>query len=264
MTINEFLVENNITGIEGIDTRTLTKILRKDGTMRGMITTDENYDFDECMKRIKAWKMGHVVLDVTCKEKIFYPGDGFKVAVIDLGVKKNIVKSLLARGCQVTVYPAETPAEEIIADAPDGIMLTNGPGDPKECKVTIAQVKKLFDTDIPIFAICLGHQLMALANGGDTEKMKYGHRGANHPVRDMKTGKVYISTQNHGYMVKEDSLDRKIAEVSFVNVNDGTVEGVHYLGKNAQTVQFHPEACAGPLDTDSLFDTFMNMMEVSK
>ena len=131
-------------------------------------------------------------------------------------------------------------------------------------KVTIAQVKKLFDTDIPIFAICLGHQLMALANGGDTEKMKYGHRGANHPVRDMKTGKVYISTQNHGYMVKEDSLDRKIAEVSFVNVNDGTVEGVHYLGKNAQTVQFHPEACAGPLDTDSLFDTFMNMMEVSK
>lgn len=232
--------------------------------MRGMITTDENYDFDECMKRIKAWKMGHVVLDVTCKEKIFYPGDGFKVAVIDLGVKKNIVKSLLARGCQVTVYPAETPAEEIIADAPDGIMLTNGPGDPKECKVTIAQVKKLFDTDIPIFAICLGHQLMALANGGDTEKMKYGHRGANHPVRDMKTGKVYISTQNHGYMVKEDSLDRKIAEVSFVNVNDGTVEGVHYLGKNAQTVQFHPEACAGPLDTDSLFDTFMNMMEVSK
>ena len=264
MTINEFLVENNITGIEGIDTRTLTKILRKDGTMRGMITTDENYDFDECMKRIKAWKMGHVVLDVTCKEKMFYPGDGYKVAVIDLGVKKNIVKSLLARGCQVTVYPAETPAEEIIADAPDGIMLTNGPGDPKECKVTIAQVKKLFDTDIPIFAICLGHQLMALANGGDTEKMKYGHRGANHPVRDMKTGKVYISTQNHGYMVKEDSLDRKIAEVSFVNVNDGTVEGVHYLGKNAQTVQFHPEACAGPLDTDSLFDTFMNMMEVSK
>ena len=245
MTINEFLVENNITGIEGID-------------------TDENYDLDECMKRIKAWKMGHVVLDVTCKEKMFYPGDGFKVAVIDLGVKKNIVKSLLARGCQVTVYPAETPAEEIIADAPDGIMLTNGPGDPKECKVTIAQVKKLFDTDIPIFAICLGHQLMALANGGDTEKMKYGHRGANHPVRDMKTGKVYISTQNHGYMVKEDSLDRKIAEVSFVNVNDGTVEGVHYLGKNAQTVQFHPEACAGPLDTDSLFDTFMNMMEVSK
>ncbi len=263
-SINEFLVNNKITGIEGIDTRALTKILRKQGTMKGMITTDENYDFDECIKRIKAWQMGHVVLDVTCKEKMFFPGDGYKVAVIDLGVKKNIVKSLQKRGCQVTVYPAETPAEEIIAGSPDGIMLTNGPGDPKSCQVTIREVKKLFDTDIPIFAICLGHQLLALANGGDTVKMKYGHRGANHPVKDLKTGKVYISTQNHGYMVKEESLDRKVAEVSFINVNDGTVEGVHYLGKNAQTVQFHPEACAGPLDTDFLFDVFMNMMEVSK
>lgn len=264
LSINEFLIENNITGIEGIDTRALTKLLRTDGTMRGMITTDENYDFDECMKRIRSWEMGHVVLDVTCKEKQVYDGDGYKVAVIDLGVKKNIVKSLLARGCKVTVYPAETPAEEILADEPDGIMLTNGPGDPKQCVKTIEEIKKLFATDVPIFAICLGHQLMALANGGDTEKMKYGHRGANHPVKDLKTGKVYISTQNHGYVVKEDSLDRKIAEVSFINVNDGTVEGVHYLGKNAQTVQFHPEACAGPLDTDFLFDTFMNMMEVSK
>ncbi len=232
--------------------------------MKGMITTDEAYDLDTCISRIKAWEMGHVVLEVTCKEKEFYPGTGYKVAVIDLGVKNNIVKSLLERDCQVTVYPAETPAEEIIADNPDGIMLTNGPGDPKSCQVTINEIKKLFQTDIPIFAICLGHQLMALANGADTEKMKYGHRGANHPVRDLKTGKVYITTQNHGYMVKEETLDRKIAEVSFVNVNDGTVEGVHYLGKNAQTVQFHPEACAGPLDSGYLFDTFMNMMEVSK
>ncbi len=262
--INRFLVDNRITGIEGIDTRALTKILRNKGTMKGMITTDEAYDLDTCISRIKEWEMGHVVLDVTCKEKEFYPGTGYKVAVIDLGVKNNIVKSLLERDCQVTVYPAETPAEEIIADNPDGIMLTNGPGDPKSCQVTINEIKKLFQTDIPIFAICLGHQLMALANGADTEKMKYGHRGANHPVRDLKTGKVYITTQNHGYMVKEETLDRKIAEVSFVNVNDGTVEGVHYLGKNAQTVQFHPEACAGPLDSGYLFDTFMNMMEVSK
>ena len=264
MSINDFLVKNNITGIEGIDTRALTKILRNKGTMKGMITTDADFDKEEALSRIKAWKMGHVVLDVTCKEKTVYPGEGYKVAVIDLGVKKNIVKSLLERGCQVTVYPAETPAEEIIADAPDGIMLTNGPGDPKSCQVTIAEIKKLFNTDIPIFAICLGHQLLALANGGDTQKMKYGHRGANHPVKDLKTGKVYISTQNHGYMVKEESLDRRVAEVSFINVNDGTVEGVHYLGKNVQTVQFHPEACAGPLDTGFLFDTFMNMMEVSK
>lgn len=263
-SINQFLINNKITGIEGVDTRALTKILRNQGTMKGMITTDETYQLDTCIERIKAWEMGHVVLDVTCKEKQVYPGNGYKVAVIDLGVKDNIVKSLRNRGCYVTVYPAETNAEEILADAPDGIMLTNGPGDPKACQVTIREVKKLFDTDIPIFAICLGHQLLALANGGDTVKMKYGHRGANHPVKDLKTGKVYISTQNHGYMVKEESLDRKVAEVSFINVNDGTVEGVHYLGKNAQTVQFHPEACAGPLDTDFLFDTFMNMMEVSK
>ncbi|MBO5509015.1 MAG: carbamoyl phosphate synthase small subunit, partial [Lachnospiraceae bacterium] len=223
-----------------------------------------DYDMDDCLTRIKAWHMGHVVLDVTTKKKLFYPGDGYKVAVVDLGVKKNIVNSLLSRGCQVTVYPAETPAEEILADAPDGIMLTNGPGDPKDNIVTIREIKKLFETSIPIFAICLGHQLLALANGADTEKMKYGHRGANHPVKDMKTGKVYISTQNHGSVVKEESLDRDIAEVSFINVNDKTVEGVHYLGKNVQTVQFHPEACAGPLDTGFLFDEFMNMMEVSK
>lgn len=263
-SVGTFLVENDITGIEGIDTRALTKILRDKGTMKGMITTDENFDKDACIKRIKAWEMGHVVLDVTCKEKMVYPGEGYKVAVIDLGVKKNIVRCLLDRGCAVTVYPAETPAEEIIADAPDGIMLTNGPGDPKDNVKTIEEIKKLFATKIPIFAICLGHQLLALANGADTQKMKYGHRGANHPVKDLKTGKVYISTQNHGYVVKEESLDRDVAEPSFINVNDRTIEGVHYLGKNVQTVQFHPEACAGPTDTGFLFDEFMNMMEVSK
>lgn len=263
-SIEKFLADNDITGIEAIDTRALTKILREKGTMKGMITTDENYDRDACIERIKAWEMGHVVLDVTCKEKLFYPGESYRVAVIDLGVKKNIVNSLCKRGCQVTVYPAETNAEEILADNPDGIMLTNGPGDPKNNVKTIEELKKLFATKIPIFAICLGHQLLALANGADTVKMKYGHRGANHPVKDMKTGKVYISTQNHGYVVCEESLDRDIAEVSFINVNDGTVEGVHYLGKNVQTVQFHPEACAGPLDTGFLFDEFINMMEVSK
>ena len=263
-SVGTFLVENDITGIEGIDTRALTKILRDKGTMKGMITTDENFDKDACIKRIKAWEMGHVVLDVTCKEKMVYPGEGYKVAVIDLGVKKNIVRCLLDRGCAVTVYPAETPAEEIIADAPDGIMLTNGPGDPKDNVKTIEEIKKLFATKIPIFAICLGHQLLALANGADTQKMKYGHRGANHPVKDLKTGKVYISTQNHGYVVKEESLGRDVAEPSFINVNDRTIEGVHYLGKNVQTVQFHPEACAGPTDTGFLFDEFMNMMEVSK
>lgn len=260
----KFLDQNNITGIEGIDTRALTKILRESGTMNGMITTDANYKLDEVLAKLKAFKIGNVVLEVTCKEKEVYDGTGYKVAVLDLGAKKNIINSLKNRNCTVMVYPADTKAQDIIDDKPDGIMLTNGPGDPKECKSIVGEIKKLYDTNIPIFAICLGHQLLALANGGDTEKMKYGHRGANHPVKDLKTGKVYISTQNHGYMVKEETLDRDIAEVSFINVNDKTVEGIHYLGKNVQTVQFHPEACAGPLDTDFLFDQFMNMMEVSK
>lgn len=263
-SIERFLVDNNITGIEGIDTRALTKILREKGTMNGMITTNENYNLEEVLDVLKNYKIGNVVMEVTCKEIEHFDGTGYKVAVVDLGAKKNIINSLLKRGCEVTVYPADVDADVIIADKPDGIMLTNGPGDPKECAKTIEEIKKLFATKIPIFAICLGHQLLALANGADTEKMKYGHRGANHPVKDLKTGKVYISTQNHGYMVKEDTLDRDIAEVSFINVNDGTVEGVHYLGKNVQTVQFHPEACAGPLDTDFLFNEFMNMMEVSK
>jgi carbamoyl-phosphate synthase small subunit len=179
-------------------------------------------------------------------------------------MKNNIQRSLSKRGCEVTIYPAFTKAEEIISNLPDGIMLSNGPGDPKECDDIIAQVKKLFDSEIPIFAICLGHQLLALANGGDTVKMRYGHRGANHPVKDLKTGRVYISTQNHGYMVKEESIQPEIAEVSFVNVNDKTVEGLHYLGKKVFSVQFHPEACAGPLDSEFLFDEFIHMMEVQR
>ena len=261
--LNDYLVRNHIPGIQGIDTRALTKLLRNDGCMNGMITTHK-YEVSEVIDKIKAFKVQGVVKACTCKEKYTVGTGRMKVALYDFGAKRNIANELAKRNCEVTVFPATTPASEVLEGNFDGIMLSNGPGDPAEVTDIIAEVKKLSESGMPIFAICLGHQLMALANGADTEKMKYGHRGANHPVRDMKTGKVYISTQNHGYMVKEDSLDRKIAEVSFVNVNDGTVEGVHYLGKNAQTVQFHPEACAGPLDTDSLFDTFMNMMEVSK
>ena len=175
--------------------------------------------------------------------------------------KRNIARSLNKRGCEVTVYPALTTAEEILAANPDGIMLSNGPGDPKECVSIIKEIKKLYDSDVPIFAICLGHQLMALATGADTHKMKYGHRGANHPVKDLQTGKVYISSQNHGYVVDMDTLDDKIARPAFINVNDKTNEGLEYVGKNIFTVQFHPEACAGPKDSDYLFDRFMNMMK---
>jgi len=298
-TIQQFLEENNVPGIAGIDTRALTKILREKGAMNGMITTNENYDFAGMKEKLKAYTPGKVVERVTCREKyVIRPvtdlaqngplsgsarfdreayaggirekrpslikklnGAGLKVALMDFGAKANIARSLAERGCEVTVYPAFTPAEEIIASGPDGIMLSNGPGDPKECTGIIQELKKLYNTDIPIFAICLGHQLMALANGADTHKMKYGHRGGNHPVKDLKTGRVYISSQNHGYVVDTDSLDPKVAEPAFVNVNDGTNEGLTYTGKNIFTVQYHPEACCGPQDSGYLFDRFICMMK---
>ena len=259
-TIQDFLKEHDIPGICGIDTRALTKILRDKGTMNGMITTNEDYDLDEILPRLAAYTTGDVVSKVTCAAPKVLPGDGKRVALLDLGAKRNIAKSLNDRGCEVTIYPADTPAETILAGNPDGIMLSNGPGDPKECTEVIKEIKKLYDSDVPIFAICLGHQLMALATGADTHKMKYGHRGGNHPVKALSTGRVYISSQNHGYVVDVDKLDPSIATPAFVNVNDGTNEGLKYTGKNIFTVQFHPEACPGPQDSGYLFDRFIEMM----
>lgn len=263
-TIQNFLLKYDIPGIAGIDTRALTKILREKGTMNGMLTTNENYSIEEILPRLKAYTTGEVVKKVTCKEKEVREGSGPKVALLDLGAKSNIADSLNKRGCEVTIYPAFTTAEEIIAAGPDGIMLSNGPGDPKDCGAIIREIKKLYDADIPIFAICLGHQLMALATGADTYKMKYGHRGGNHPVKDLETGRVYISSQNHGYVVDTDNLDAHIAVPAFVNVNDGTNEGLSYTDKPVFTVQFHPEACPGPQDSGALFDRFIKMMEVGK
>ena len=262
-TIQNFLKEYDIPGISGIDTRALTKLLREKGTMNGMITTKEYTDHSEVLNRIKAYSVEGVVLKTTTKEKYVLPGNGKKVALMDFGAKRNIARSLNERGCEVTVYPADTPAEEVLAAAPDGIMLSNGPGDPKENTAIIKEVKKLYDSNVPIFAICLGHQLMALANGMDTYKLKYGHRGGNHPVKDLETGRVYISSQNHGYAVDAKTISPEIAEPSFINVNDGTNEGLKYTGKNIFTVQYHPEACPGPLDSGYLFDRFLKMMEVN-
>ena len=263
-TIQNFLLKYDIPGISGIDTRALTKILREKGTMNGCITTDEHYQIDEIIPKLKAYTTGKVVEKVTCKEKYVLNGDGPKVALLDLGAKRNIARSLNERGCEVTVYPALTSAKEILDADPDGIMLSNGPGDPKECTSIIEEIKKLYQSDVPIFAICLGHQLMALANGAATYKMKYGHRGGNHPVRDLETGRVYISSQNHGYVVDTDTLDPSVAVPAFENVNDGTNEGLAYTGKNIFTVQYHPEACPGPRDSAYLFDRFMKMMEGNK
>ena len=262
-SIQQYLEENGVPGIAGIDTRALTKILREKGTMNGMITTNENYELAEILPKLKEYTTGKVVEKVSCKEKYTLGADNseWKVALMDFGAMSNIARSLVERGCQVTVYPAWTMAEEIIEAAPDGIMLSNGPGDPKECDAIIREIQKLYQTEIPIFAICLGHQLMALATGADTHKMKYGHRGGNHPVKDLATGRVYISSQNHGYVVDTDKLDPAVAVPAFVNVNDGTNEGLAYTGKNIFTVQFHPEACPGPQDSGYLFDRFIKMMK---
>ena len=272
--LEAFLKDHDISGIEGIDTRALTKILRSQGTMNGMITTNADFNLEEILPKIKAFKAEDVVRRVTCKEISFVPAaackaddackGNLKVALMDFGAKKNIARELAKRGCDVTIYPAYTSAAEILAANPDGIMLSNGPGDPKACGPIIDEVKKLFESDVPMFGICLGHQLLALANGADTRKMKWGHRGANHPVKDLSTGRVYISTQNHGYVVADRTVPEGVAEVSFKNANDASTEGLHYLGKNVFTVQFHPEACGGPQDTAFLFDRFINMMEVCK
>ena len=264
MSIQAFLEKYGIPGIAGIDTRALVKLLREKGTMNGMITTREDFKPEEVLPALKAYTTGKVVEKVTCPEK-YTVGDGKRrIALLDFGTKNNIARSLVRRGCTVTVYPALTSAEEILADRPEGVMLSNGPGDPKECVSIIEEIKKLYRSDEPVFAICLGHQLMALAAGGDTYKMKYGHRGGNHPVKDLATGKVYISSQNHGYVVDMEKFDPAVAKPAFVNVNDGTCEGLSYTGKNIFTVQFHPEACPGPLDSGFLFDRFMEMMDKEK
>ncbi len=295
-SIQQFLAEYDIPGIAGIDTRALTRLLREKGTMNGMITTDASYRLEAVLPKLKAYTTGKVVEKVTCQEKYevrgsrsldengpvsgsaVYTGEkekkptlvralggaGKRVALLDLGMKYNIADSLAKRGIDVTVYPAFTTAQEILDDKPDGIMLSNGPGDPKECTEIIHEIHKLYEADVPIFAICLGHQLMALATGGDTYKLKYGHRGGNHPVKDLQTGRVYISSQNHGYVVDMDKLDANIARPAFINANDGTCEGLSYVGKHIFTVQYHPEACPGPQDSGYLFDRFIEMMEVGK
>lgn len=266
--IRDFLEKQGVTAITGVDTRALTRHLRDRGTMNGMITTDSGYDLDRVISRLRAYKVGDAVSRATCREAYVLESTSgetlYQVALLDLGAKDNIARSLRKRGCRVTVYPAGTKAEEILGNHPDGIMLSNGPGDPAECAGLMKEIKKLYESEVPIFAICLGHQLMALANGAKTYRLKYGHRGGNHPVRDMKTGRVYISSQNHGYAVDASTLGEDVASEAFVNVNDGTNEGLSYTGKNIFTVQFHPEACPGPQDLAFLFERFLDMMKGEK
>lgn len=250
-TIDEYLKKHDIPGIYGIDTRELTKIVREAGVMNAAITKKPLKDLSE----VAAYTIKDAVKSVTCSE-VEYLGDpdGIKVAVWDFGAKRNIMRELAKRGCYCMKVPSWYTAEQILALEPQGLMLTNGPGDPSENVEVISNIRKLAGK-LPVFGICLGHQLFALAMGGKTKKMKYGHRGSNQPVKNLDTGRVYISSQNHGYEVISSSVEG--GKLSFINANDGTCEGFEYPELNAYTVQFHPEACGGPMDASFLFDKFI-------
>lgn len=257
--LDKFLKDKGIPGVYGVDTREITRIIREQGVMNAIICDAPPED----LSAVRAYQVTDAVKSVSRGVSEFHKAEGERkcsVALMDYGAKENIINSLVKRGCDVTVYPYDTPAEKILETKPDGIMLSNGPGDPQENVEAIAEIKKMMGK-VPMFGICLGHQLMALAQGGDTVKLKYGHRGVNQPVRDCKGERTYITSQNHGYAVVSESL--KAGELSFKNANDGTCEGVDYPELAAFSVQFHPEARSGPRDTDFLFDRFMKLMGVS-
>ncbi len=254
--LDTFLKERGVPGLCGVDTRELTRIIREHGVMNAAVCDEIPAD----LTPIETYAVTGVVEAVSCKERSVHPAEGaerFRVSLLDYGAKRNIVRELQKRGCTVTVLPASTSAEEILAADPDGVMLSNGPGDPAENTYQIEQIRRLLGR-VPMFGICLGHQLTALAAGGSTYKLKYGHRGVNQPVRDVEGVRTYITSQNHGYAV--DSGTVKLGRVRFANANDGTCEGIDYPELKAFTVQFHPEACTGPKDTAFLFDRFVDLM----
>ncbi len=256
--LDTFLKENDIPGVYGVDTREITKIIRESGVMNAFITTNpKNADYE----KIKEYKIVDAVKSVSAEKPQLIPSDSHKynVVLLDFGAKKNIVRELNKRGCNVAVMPYNTKAEDILKLGVDGIMLSNGPGDPSENTEIVEELKKLIGK-VPMFGICLGHQLLALAMGGKTTKLKYGHRGVNQPVKNLETGRTYISSQNHGYAVVNETIEAAGGKVSYINANDGTCEGVDYEDKKAFSVQFHPEACSGPHDTRFIFDKFIDMM----
>lgn len=267
--IDNFLKRHGTIGLFDIDTRALTRRLREQGVMNGAVTTEEPVGRrrDELLAKLAEYAVTGAVDAVTCKTGKVYPAQGetkYRVALFDFGYKRNIRESLRARGCDVVVVPARTTPEEIDVLNIDGVMLSNGPGDPSENKEVIANLAALAAGGIPMMGVCLGHQLLALAMGGQTRKMRYGHRGGNQPVIDLARDRTYVTTQNHGYAIVPESLDPSAAVMSHVNANEPSCEGVRYLRIPAFTVQFHPEACAGPADTSYLFDEFLAMIDKKK
>lgn len=257
-TLEAYLKANGIVGVYDVDTREITKIIREYGVMNALITDNpDNADLD----KIKAYQVKDAVKSVSAVKPSLSASreHRYNVVLIDYGTKKNIVRELNKRGCNVAVVPYNTKAEDILSLNPDGIMLSNGPGDPQENTNEIEELKKLAGKK-PIFAICLGHQLLALSQGAETAKLKYGHRGVNQPVKNLENGRTFISSQNHGYAVVNESVEDTGGKISFVNANDGTCEGIDYPLLNAFSVQFHPEACSGPKDTNFIFDKFIDMM----
>ena len=261
-----WLSSQNIPVLTGVDTRTLTSVLREHGTMNGMICNDPG---EADISQIRAYHVADAVKHTTCQTAYSCGEDQarYHVVLLDFGAKANIARSLVQRGCRVTVMPADTKCDDIAALRPDGIMLSNGAGDPADNPEIIAELQKIISLHIPIMAICLGHQLLARANGIPTAKLKFGHRGANQPVINTETKHMAITTQNHGYQVQYNTNDahcRETADLLYINLNDNTCEGLRYRHFPAISVQFHPEACAGPQDTSFIFDEFVQMMEVQK
>jgi carbamoyl-phosphate synthase small subunit len=277
-TLREYLVDNRIVAIADIDTRALTRKLRSGGVMRGVIATGSALDPKALVDRaneIPTMEGSDLVRGVTCDRAFDWPEvdpDEFgatpgrrakrrlKIAAYDYGMKWNILRRLSAHGCEVRVYPAETPASELLATNPDGVFLSNGPGDPAPLSYAIENARALVKSDVPVFGICLGHQILGLAMGGKTFKLKFGHRGANHPVKKLSTDKVEITSQNHGFAVDPTSLPDDV-EVTHVNLYDGTVEGLRHRTRPVFCVQYHPEASPGPHDADYLFDDFLELIE---
>lgn len=262
MELDGFLKQHKIMGLEGIDTRALTRVLRDNGTMLGIITTRvDDLTPSQIKQKFDTYTNKDAVKEVTPKEKHVMSGKGTHLAVIDCGIKKGILRDLHKRGCKLSIFPAFTPVDEILGCSPDAVFLGNGPGNPKDIPDVVENVKEILKSDIPVLGICLGHQIISLALGCNTSRLKFGHHGGNHPVKDVATGRVYITSQNHEYVVSDLADD---VEATFVNVNDGSIEGIRHKTKPVYSVQFHPEATPGPLDTQFLFDRFLKIIEGGK